>query len=134
MKKIIFKTFTLLSVLILMACSSDDNNNSNEVSILGEWTHSSTTDSKGDTTFYYDKCPNTINILTNTIRIIDYIDVKEPCINFDTIILSYTISNNFITTTNSNGGNETLEILTLNSDTLKLKLNNNHVIEYKRTL
>jgi len=116
---------------LLTSCSDDDNGDSTEASILGEWKHYSTTLADDNETFFAaDGCPSELSITDTDVTIKDYIDVTPPCERYDISFLRYEIAGNVITTT-SDGITESFTIVTLNATTLRLR-NDDGVVEYRR--
>lgn len=134
MRKVILAFAIILITLNISSCEKNDVIKiDTEISILGTWKQYSTTNANGAETVLTGRCPNELSIFTKKIVILDYLEVEEPCKDFDSISVIYTISGNMITITD-NGVSETAEILTLTKDTLRLKSSSNVINHYTRVI
>jgi hypothetical protein len=119
--KILKRVLTLSLLLItIISCSSDDNSTTedNQANIIGTWKlSSSSTNGVADT---LDACDlqTTLVITSNQITITEY--WGDNCMETDTYSISYTISGENITISES-GVSYTSEITTLTSTTLSIK-------------
>lgn len=127
MKKL-FVLFVFAASAMFVSCSSDDDNGGNEEKIIGKWefTQDGTiVDGQEILVPYENEAPECgkdfVEFRTNnTARQVEFfLDFNEEC-DSDTVNATYSISGKNITIT-SGGETGTLEILTLNNTTLKIK-------------
>lgn len=107
-------------LITIIACSSDDNSNSeeNQAKLIGTWKFtSSTTNGVADST---EDCEllETLVISSSQVAVTDY--WGDDCSESETYSISYTLNGNSITTTEE-GVSYTSEIVILNNTTFTVK-------------
>lgn len=116
------KMFLILTIGLLVACSSDDSSNSFETDIIGTWELTSLT-ANGLELLQNDECSSTITFTASTIISTEYYDNGDGngCV-IDGISDpgTYSISGDMLTGT-VDGETMTFKILELNNTTLKLE-------------
>lgn len=118
------KLFLILTVGLLVACSSDDSSSSNsfETDIIGTWELLSLT-ANGVDLLQNEECFSTLTFTSSTLVSTDYFDNEDGngCVVDDISAPgTYSISGNMLTGT-VDGETITFEIIQLNSTTLKLE-------------
>lgn len=118
------KMFLILTIGLLVACSSDDSSNSDsfETDIIGTWELTSLT-TNGIELLQNDECSSTITFTASSVISTDYFDNQDGngcVIDYVSDPGTYSITGNMLTGT-VDGETITFEIIQLNATTLKLE-------------
>jgi hypothetical protein len=120
----IIKVFFLLTIGLLVSCSSDDSNESNsfKTDIVGTWEGFSAT-INGEEIIENGDCLDRVIFTSNTVESKEYYDYEDGagCIlDYESGPGTYAINGNMLTGT-VDGETISFEILVLNATTLKIK-------------
>ncbi|MGB5419333.1 lipocalin family protein, partial [Algibacter sp.] len=120
----IVNVFFILTIGLLVSCSSDDSNDSNsfKTDIIGTWEGFSAT-INGEETIENGDCLDRVIFTSNTVESKEYYDYEDGAgcvLDYESGAGTYSINGNMLTGT-VDGETITFEILVLNGTTLKIK-------------